>query len=707
MNNGYNDTRPDRRFSEDPWDVSQGDGPRCRSVSLKRPLWLVWLAVTLLFLMLAWSAQVWAQSAPPRPPDIEKAPDKPKTTDRIKVTLKNDAGELAQDYLVLLEQLKTLSADYSNYYSDFQQKHAEELEEKMRQLSRRLNDSAYFRDFTTLTFDLARLQLELHKQETELAQLNTTKPARGEHSGEPIDPKLRKITRTLRREIELLHDQFEDDIGERMKASAAKSAIVQQYIRASVVAAKMGSALDRRAIVLEVGDNDNTAPMVLEIDLRNFDDLDEVFQNCEQIGAFNIPDPSRPPDIYDLPKMTVYAPLPDVPPIRLEDKRTAFRHSSGEAGLTLQFVDSTRTSSAATAVYVVNPMGTLEVEGWDRPWILVDAKVELSADGADKADDLAERVDVRIHNRPNAVYVELILPRLTDPKTSILSVSIEIKAPRDNPLSCRNSHGRLVVRDFVNDVKLNADHCEIKLSTVDGRVEVVNSMGYLTIADVSGRLELRNAYGPLMVTGCRGDMTIENSFSSIDIKDCSGEAQIRNSGSVDVVDFTGDLRIDNDNGAVMVHNLDGSLQVTNSLQPIVVGNIRGPAGLQNERGTIQVEQVDGPLSASNTYGTITAVSLSGPLQLVNTYGVIDLTVDQTILGRSSIMADNGTIRLDLDKSADILLTVEMIGGAIKSAFPTPVQETDSSSFTRLELGRMAASMDISGYGTDVVISTPR
>jgi hypothetical protein len=120
-----------------------------------------------------------------------------------------------------------------------------------------------------------------------------------------------------------------------------------------------------------------------------------------------------------------------------------------------------------------------------------------------------------------------------------------------------------------------------------------------------------------------------------------------------------------------------------------------------------VDQVDGPLSARNTYGTITAVSLSGPLQLVNAFGMIDLAIDRTILGRSSIIADNGTIKLRLDESADILLTVEMIGGAIKSAFPTPVEKTDSSSTTRLELGRMAASLDISGYSTDVVISSPR
>ncbi|MDH3891286.1 MAG: hypothetical protein OEV49_09405 [candidate division Zixibacteria bacterium] len=709
MYDGYNDTRPARNFNDDPWDISRGggDGARCRSVALKRSLWLVWLALGVGVLLLAWSAQVLAQSAPPRPPDIEKGRGKPTARDRIKVKLKDDAGELAQDYLVLLDQLKTLTADYSTYYSDFQQVHAEELEKKMRKLSHRLNDSAYFRDFTTLTYDLTRLQYELRLQEEKLAKLHKNSHARGVHSGESADPRLRKITRTLRREIEMLHDQFEDDIGERMRVSAAKSAIVQQYIRAAVVSMGADGGVEKRAFVLGKGDQVGHTPIVLEIDLGNFPDLDAVLENCEQIEIHSIIEPPQPSDVYEFPQLTVYAPQFEAPPIRLEDKRTAFRHSSGEAGLSLQFIDSTRINSAATPVYVVNPMGTLEVEGWNRPWISVDAKVELSAVSAEKAEALAERVDVRIHNRSNAVYVELVLPQLTDPRTSILSTTIEIKAPRDNSLSCSNSHGRLVVRDFDNDVKINADHCDIKLSTVDGKVEVVNSMGYLTVSDVSGRLELRNTYGALTVTGCNGDMTIENDLASIDIKDCSGEAQVRNSGRVDVYEFIGDLRIDNDNGAVMVQNLEGSLEVTNSLQPVVVENIRGRAGLQNERGTIQVDQIDGPLSANNNYGSISAVSLSGPLRLVNTNGLIDLVVDEDIIGRSSIIADNGTIKLRLDESSDVLLTVEMIGGAIKSAFSTPVQQTDSSSTTRLELGRMAASLDVSGYGTDIVISTPR
>ena len=156
-----------------------------------------------------------------------------------------------------------------------------------------------------------------------------------------------------------------------------------------------------------------------------------------------------------------------------------------------------------------------------------------------------------------------------------------------------------------------------------------------------------------------------------------------------------------------VNHIDGNLEVTNSLLPVVIKDIRGSAGLQNVRGAIKVKQIDGPLSASNTFGTITAASLSGPIHIMNEKGVIDLDVDQSILGHSSIIADNGTIKLKLSKSSDILLTVETINGTIKSAFSAPIIETDSTSTTRLELGQMDASMDISGYNTKVIINTSR
>ncbi len=695
----------ERLYCADPWDVNRGEDGNTKAAALDRRSWwllFAWLLVAAA-LTLTLAAEAWTQAAPPRPPDDDPSPG------RVRVVLKSDARELAGDYLAFLNQIQVLSEDYDRYFSDFHQEHAEKLQEQLRKISHSLSDSAYFSDFSQLSKDLARLHHELRLQEDQLARLHTekTQEKKSRQSADvSSDLRIRRLTSSLLRELNMLNTQLEEDITERFAADKVTSAIVQQYIKAVIVTANIERAAGQHAVVVEIGQGGYLEPLVIELDLKELEGLTDALEDIElfEIGA--VPAPSMPPRVHRLPRATIISPV-DPPPLPLAevgDKQIVYHHKSGETGLTLQIVDSTRTTSAITPVYVMNPFGSLEIEGWDRDWILVSAEIEIAAEDPDEAEALAERVDLRIHSKSDAIYVETVLPQLTDPQTRVVSATIQIKAPTDSPLNCRNSHGKVYVAGFDNGVKLNANHCDVNVRGIVGSVEVVNSMGRLIISDVSGGMELRNAYELLKVSRCKGPMTIENAFARIELSDCSGNVRVRNSGAIDVSDHTGDLEIDNNNGVVMVRNLDGDLQVVSSLHPVVIENIRGSAGLENVRGAIRIDGVEGPLAASNIYGSITASALSGPLHLVSSNGMIDLDLDRSIVGRSSIISDYGNIKLKLKESSDLLLTVEALGGDIQSAFPFPVQKTDSSHTSRIELGRMVGSLDVSARGADVVIS---
>ena len=695
-----------QRYCADPWDVNRGENGHTKAAALDRRSWwllFAWLLVVAA-LTLTLVAEAWTQAAPPRPPDDDSSPG------RVRVVLKSDARELAGDYLAFLNQIQVLSEDYDRYFSDFHQEHAEKLQEQLRKISLSLSDSAYFSDFTQLNKDLAQLHRELRLQEEELAGLLREKAQekKSRRSADvSSDLRICRLTSSLLRELDMLNTQLEEDITERFAADKVTSAIVQQYIKAAIVTANIERAAGQHAVVVRIGQGECLEPLVIELDLKELEGLTDALEDIElyEIGA--VPAPSMPPRVHRLPGATIVSSVapPPMPLAEVGDKRIVYHHKSGETGLRLQIVDSTRTTSAITPIYVMNSFGSLEIEGWDRDWILVSAEIEIAAEAPDEAEILAERIDLRIHNKSNAVYVETVLPQLTDPQTRVVSATVEIKAPTDNPLNCRNSHGRVYVAGFDNGVKLNANHCDVDMRGIVGGVEVVNSMGRLIISDVSGRMELRNAYELLEVSRCKGPMTIENAFARIELSNCSGNVRVRNSGAIDVSDHTGDLEIDNNNGLVMVRNLEGNLQVASSLHPVVIENIRGSAGLENVRGAIRIDGVEGPLAASSVYGSITASALSGPLHLVSSNGMIELALDRPIAGQSSIMTDYGDIKLKLRESSDLLLTVEALGGDIQSALPFPIRKTDSSHTSRIELGRMVGSLDVSARGADVVIST--
>jgi len=692
----------------DPWDATRDDRVDVRCATLAAQPWY-WLFFWLLLLIasLIWSAvPAYSQSAPPKPPEPEP------TGHRIKVVLKSDTRELAHDYLELLDQARALAEDYSRYYADFHQARAEQLEAQLREFYRQLNDSAYISDYKQLDLDLAGLRKELKLQEQELAA------AKGESSGEQQsgqlseareDRKLRQITVSLRRQLDILDRQLKDDIGSRLADNSARSTLVQQYVKAAVAAARLQKAAGEKHSLVGIGRGSEDEPLVIEVDLDMLQKMTDALEavNLQDVAVVSAPD--FPAPLPRIPDFTIVAPPKDSeePPAEVGEKKIVYHDKSGESALTLEIVDSTEVNPGVTPVYIVNPFGSLEVQGWDRNWIMVSAEIEVVAKQPEQAEALADRVSVRMHNKVNAVYVETILPQLSDPQSRVERAEITIKAPADNLLSCRNSHGKLYVTGFDNDVKLNGNHCDVNVRDVKGAVEIVNSMGRLQVSDVTGRLELRNAYEQLEVSRCNGPMIVENSFAPIELTECSGDVKIRNSGTIDVTDHTGEVDIQNNNGIVTVRNLDGSIRAANSLHPVVIENVSGSAGLENLRGAIEVSQIYGPVSASNVHGSITASDLSGPLQLVSSNGVVDVDIERAMTGRSSITADFGTVRLKMAERSDLLLTVQTFGGAIQSGFSPPVDQTDSSSTTRIELGRLLGSLDVSGRSSDIVISQAR
>ncbi len=705
-----------RRLSEDPWDVPRRGMTYPRSQSVEAPGRSIRFFLVVVFsVFLSGFSRSYGQSSEQKITAEETTRSQNRSSALVRVTLKETTSHLVSDYLNLVEELKTLTEDYSGYFTNFQQDQAEQLEKELHRFSQQLSDSSYYSDYRNLSRDLKRLQSELVRQEEELSRLLSSQVAPGIGSGRRQNSKLYRITETLRRELDLLHEQFVNDISRKMEASEAASAIVRQYIKTRIAEI---SKDDERSISHSyaaegTGKQDDQRSVVIEIDLSILDNLEAILDNIEVLDIPEIPEippaPELPPAVYDIPDNSFYVPespaVPRPPAVCREETRTSYTTSSGQAGLTLRFVDSTRLDDVSTPVYVVNPLGSLEIEAWDHPWIHVESEVDLSAESPEKADEISSQLNIRVYQSSDAAFVEMVLPQLYDPRSLIRSNTVKIKAPIDNPLNCSGSNGELTITGFHNDVKVRADRCDLKIENVDGRVEATNRMGRIRVSDVLGRMGLKNSFARVDVSRCRGEISIVNEYGAVDIQESSGELLIQNSGRIDVLDFTGGVRVQNDRGTVHIRNLDGSLQLSNTFSPVFVDNIRGPAGLDILRGSISVDRMEGPLSVTGRFGEIKVESVSGPVYLVNSDGTIDFDIDRSITGQSTINADRSKIKLRLGKSADMLLTVETVGGAIHSSFPDPVNQSDSLSSTRVELGNMSAQLAVSGRDSKIVIDS--
>ncbi len=707
------------------------------------PLGLVLLLLTATLLL---GSSLRAQTAPRPSDDLQD-----RRTETV-VVLDRDAAQLAADYLALLEQLQFLARDYHKYFAELDEVSARQNEQELRRIARMLYDSSCCLDYVLLSSEIATLHQDLLFQENEWekrrdlveeTELNigdlkdnisdlqeelqeladeldeydddsaaaeykqeirtelTDKKARLAalqmelRSGEKgvvhasVDPRFYRLSKSLRRELEMVSELLGEDIAARFDAEGEAAVLIQTYVRDALSAA-LDSMRERP-----------------ERYMFWFDANDEGIQALEGIeelppGAAALPLPEV--TMTAIPADVATPPPPTIPEMDVVARSISFKYEHGETGVRKELVDSAEVLSAKLPIYIVSPVGALEIEGWDRDWIVVRSQVELSAETRPGAEDLAGGVDLTLYNKNDAIYVESIVPALTDPQTRVVKSSLRIKAPAGNLLICNSSFGQVSVSGFANEVKLSATRSEVKLTDIHGKVQAVGDNGRMTLRDVTGELDVRNSYQPLDLSTCNGAMHVENAFSSISMADCGGEAVVRNNGSVvKILDFIGRLHIENSNGPLIVRTIEGDLIAQSSMQPVTIRDVSGSVVVENVRGDIDARDIGGSLSATNSMGLIKARSLGGPLDLVNSRGHIDLILDRGIRGDSKVMADFGTVNLRLSKSMDLLLTVETVGGNIESNIPVSIDKSGVTSYAKLELGEAGSSLAVSGNSTDVII----
>ena len=712
LNRTYNGQNQSRRTTvkacqgEDPWDVD-GGGRGTTSHSLAAPpIGVIITLLALLFgLTLILTSSLKAQSVPPPIDEFETA----KKSEKLEFT--RETLEVAADYAELLEQLKFISADYASYFAEFEVYQAEAQRDELRKLAQLLRDTAYFADYIRLQKDMAKLQEQLVSSEKDYLQQVKSSKGKSESKDvtyEAVTPKLYSLTRSLRREVEMINDLLEEDVTRRLvNVTDAGTEAVRQYVKAITLSRVQGLSpetdiyLQMPPVAIETDEETGTItvtvlspdegshPQHITIQIPEMPEMPEM----PEVSSFPAPDLPDIPDVPDVPDLS-----------EIYDRSFVYVKESGETVQAKELIDSIMVPSEDMTIYIANPVGTLVVEAWDGDYVQVRTRLEVAAETQSQAKAVIKKIELRLLEKKDAIYVKSFVPELSNPQTKIISSEMTIKSPENNPLVCSNSFGSVAIRGFSRSVKLSSNHSDVVIRDIEGEVDIVNSMGKVSAVRIEGTLNIRNAYQPLTVTSCEGNMRLENAFASIDLESSAGEAMIRNSGSVTVVEFDGPIDIENTQGSITVQDIDGDLVATTELSSITVANISGLVDISGLRSSISVREVDGPLTASNSFGYIKALRLTGPVNIVNLHGKTDLMLDEGYSGESILTSDFGEVVLTLGADTDLNLTVENVGGKISGSMPLNIIDEGTTQFGRLSMGNASNTLKVSANQSSVIVS---
>lgn len=199
--------------------------------------------------------------------------------------------------------------------------------------------------------------------------------------------------------------------------------------------------------------------------------------------------------------------------------------------------------------------GGVRVEGWDRDEILVEARIGTRARSDDDAEELAQRVRVRVDGR----HVEADGPSTRNHES--WWVSFRVHVPRSTDLDLETSNGGVAIE------------------SVSGRIRFRTSNGGVSLTDLGGDVQGSTANGGLSVhlTGDRwqGDgLDVRTSNGGVRLYVPEGYSAHLETGTVNGrvdIDFpitlqgrlSGDIEVDLGSGGppVRVHTTNGPVRV--------------------------------------------------------------------------------------------------------------------------------------------------
>ena len=680
--------------AENPWDGA-GYGarkPKARVMSWwgRAPsLFITAIALTLSLLLLAGTGH--GQNAP-------KA-----DSDRRGNLMKMDkeTRKLAEEYAYLLEQLIYLSTDYCLYFERLDDKDAAQNYRSLQNLCSNLSKSGYYDNLEKLIGEIEQLRGELSLRKKSLSRARERDAL---HSSEIKRTKERlktlRLTSSLLTELDALKEQLVIEVISKTAADKTLRRVIQQY-----VVTVMGDSIAKLAEVVTLR---NLPEIQVTASTNGSKDINtRIIVSSEKSAPVVIAVP-KIPEIAAIFEVTQEPKLPQPPkwPTRKHSSDIHFFHSDNSNNFVKTFRDSISISSGKSVIMIINPFGKMSITGWDKDQVSASYDISIVAVKPGLAEKFGEQIQIRMFEEKHNVYIEAVVPKLTDLRTRITASHLNLMVPFKNDLRISNSAGQISLSELKNDIKIKSSNSFIDLFRIEGDIEIVNSGGKIELERVSGDILVQNRMGgPVSIQNCDGRIEVDNSHGAVEITYCDGDLIVRSSGRVEIDHHSGTVHVNNRNGFVSANHIDGDLVVFNSFEPLKVYDVTGSVRLENTNALIKAEKISGRLDISNRYGKIFTSYIVGPINIESDNGDVFMELLEQLKGKSSVVASGGRIILGLSPRLDLLLTMETQNGAIDvTDFQTIASSDDHGLQTaRVELGKGSNLLAVKGNRSKIIV----
>ena len=195
------------------------------------------------------------------------------------------------------------------------------------------------------------------------------------------------------------------------------------------------------------------------------------------------------------------------------------------------------------AMDVDTGFGSIKVVGGDVTDCKIEAKICARAPNAEEAQQLAEKVKIKIE--PVGKTLNIIVDKPKVRNNRCISVSFDIIVPKKTNIECSTSYGSIKLRDIQGNVNVRTSFASIECEDIKGSVDLETSYGQIKGRNITSTdINARSSFGSVEIacspeTSPEIDADIATSYGNIEFATPPGF-----SGRVDLETSFGSIRTD-------------------------------------------------------------------------------------------------------------------------------------------------------------------
>ncbi|WP_154223240.1 DUF4097 family beta strand repeat-containing protein [Marinicella rhabdoformis] len=207
--------------------------------------------------------------------------------------------------------------------------------------------------------------------------------------------------------------------------------------------------------------------------------------------------------------------------------------------------------------------GHMEIVGADVDVITVEAKIE--SDKYNDMDDFESAFadDMEFELKRDQGFA-LLKAKSKDKLFSNpeISIHLTIQVPQSFDLIVDDGSGHIKISDIDGSVEVDDGSGHIELSNIKDEVEIDDGSGHIELSNIQSEVEIDDGSGNVIAKDITGEFTIDDGSGEIKLKQMGGNVNIEDgSGAIQAKHVAGDFTVDDGSGSIDITDLQGEFKL--------------------------------------------------------------------------------------------------------------------------------------------------